>query len=214
VPTLSLGYFQSLAQARSDPRWATVPIVRRPTGGGAIWHQHEVTYALVMPAAHPMARSRNDLYRAVHAGIVKLLASLGAHSSADAESECPNLAIAPEQTEHKRPLLCFTDRNPHDIVIGGYKVTGSAQRRRAGAVLQHGSLLLDSSDRTPELRGIRNVAEITLGPQEWSDQLLARIPVALGLGCFAAAVPDWVREQARHLEETVYRNPSWSALRP
>jgi lipoate-protein ligase A len=214
VPTLSLGYFQRLAEARSDERWATVPIVRRPTGGGAIWHEYEVTYALVIAALHPMARSRNDLYRAVRAAFAKLLLDLGAQACAVGEAESTSLGVAPEQTEHKRPLLCFTDRNPHDIVIGGFKVSGSAQRRRAGAVLQHGSLLFDVSDRTPELRGIRNVADITLGPQEWSDLMLARIPDAVGLRSLAVPAPDAVRKRASILEETIYRNPRWTALRP
>jgi lipoate-protein ligase A len=214
VPTLSLGYFQSLAEARADTRWASVPVVRRPTGGGAIWHEHELTYALVVPAAYPMARSRTDLYRVVHAVFAEVLRNCGAGSNGDADAGNSTVGIAPQQTEHKRPLLCFTDRNPHDIVIGGFKLVGSAQRRRAGAVLQHGSLLLALSDRTPELRGVRNVADIPLGPREWSDQLLERIPGALGLRPFAVPVPDAVRDRARKLEETVYRNPAWTALRP
>src|SRR5689334_9170111 len=37
-PTLSLGYFQAIAEAEADPRWRDVPIVRRPSGGGALWH--------------------------------------------------------------------------------------------------------------------------------------------------------------------------------
>jgi lipoyl(octanoyl) transferase len=214
VPTLSLGYFQSLAEARGDPLWASVPLVRRPTGGGAIWHEHELTYALVLPAAHPMARSRTDLYRVVHAELAKILSHLGSSKSTHAGAGNPSLAVTPQQTALKRPFLCFTDRNPHDIVIDGFKVAGSAQRRRAGAVLQHGSLLLDLSDRTPELRGVRTVAGITLGLREWSDQLLKRIPGAVGSESIAVPVPDAVRDRARKLEETVYRNPCWTALRP
>lgn len=211
APTLSLGYFQSLAEARGDPRWAAVPVVRRPTGGGAIWHEHELTYALILPAAHPMARSRTDLYRVVHAELAKILSDLGSGNSPHADAGNPSPAVTPHQTEHRRPFLCFTDRNPHDIVIGGFKVAGSAQRRRAGAVLQHGSLLLDLSDRTPELRGVRTVAGITLGRRQWSDQLLERIPGAVGLESVAMPVPDAVRDRAWKLAETVYRNPCWTA---
>src|SRR6056297_2447018 len=77
VPTLSLGYFQSKAEAEADPRWRGVSIVRRATGGGAIWHDRELTYALAVPASHPMARSAKDLYRAVHGAIAGLLADRG-----------------------------------------------------------------------------------------------------------------------------------------
>src|SRR4051812_29350845 len=49
-PTLSLGYFQPFAGRLADPRLAALPVVRRPTGGGAIVHHHELTYALALPA--------------------------------------------------------------------------------------------------------------------------------------------------------------------
>src|SRR5438128_2373201 len=74
-PTLSLGYFQRMAQAESDLRWRHVPIVRRPTGGGAIWHHHEVTYALVLPIVHPSAARGGTLYAEVHDAIASLLNS-------------------------------------------------------------------------------------------------------------------------------------------
>src|SRR3989442_1317286 len=49
-PALSLGYFQSYVKARSVPGWATAPLVRRMTGGGAIVHDQDLTYALTLPA--------------------------------------------------------------------------------------------------------------------------------------------------------------------
>ena len=45
-------YFQRLAEVQADPRWQSAALVRRLTGGGAIWHHYEVTYALVVPAGH------------------------------------------------------------------------------------------------------------------------------------------------------------------
>src|SRR5262249_44701761 len=76
-PTLSLGYFQAIAAAESDPRWQGVPVVRRPTGGGAIWHHHELTYALVVSTRHPLARPSSALYHGVHAVIARLLQAHG-----------------------------------------------------------------------------------------------------------------------------------------
>ena len=52
-------------------------MVRRPTGGGAIWHHHEVTYALVVPESHALARPSTQLYRAVHEAISDGLVALG-----------------------------------------------------------------------------------------------------------------------------------------
>jgi lipoyl(octanoyl) transferase len=207
IPTLSLGYFQRLAEARSDPRWSDVALVRRLTGGGSIWHHHEVTYALVVPGVHPLANSSTKLYRAVHLAIADTLANLGVHADrrGDTGPKNPN--------NHKRPLLCFTDPNPEDIVTRGIKVVGSAQRRRADAVLQHGSVLLAQSCRTPELPGVCDVADLHMEPRDLSDRLLASIPDALGLNPLAIAVPTEVRERAAKLERMVYRSPAWTGLR-
>ena len=50
-PTVSLGAFQRLADARACPAFAGMPIVRRPSGGGAIVHDREITYSLALPTA-------------------------------------------------------------------------------------------------------------------------------------------------------------------
>ena len=145
-PTLSLGYFQPIAQAEADPRWHGVPVVRRPTGGGAIWHHHELTYALVVPAAHPLARPAAALYHAVHSALAALLRRHGVDTA-------PRGA-APPSPSAPRPFLCFADRDPEDLVCQGAKIVGSAQRRRSGAILQHGSMLLRHSSFTPEFPGV------------------------------------------------------------
>ena len=144
-PTLSLGYFQAFAESRRDARWHDVPVVRRPTGGGAIWHHHELTYALVVPVVHPLARPAASLYHAVHSALAALLCRHGVET-VPRGSGTPSPAAA-------RPFLCFADRDPEDLVCQGAKIAGSAQRRRSGAILQHGSMLLRQSAITPEFRG-------------------------------------------------------------
>ena len=76
-PTLSLGYFQPIAEARADPRWRGRPVVRRPTGGGAIWHHHELTYAIAVPPDSRPVRPNTALYRVVHGAIAALLTESG-----------------------------------------------------------------------------------------------------------------------------------------
>jgi lipoate-protein ligase A len=206
IPTLSLGYFQHVEDVPADPRWHAVPLVRRLTGGGAIWHHHEMTYAVILPADHPLARPRTALYRAVHTAIAAILADLGVR----AVRRGP--AVIAEPVEQKRSFLCFTDRNPEDIVCDGIKVVGSAQRRRAGAILQHGSVLLAQSSFVPELLGVCDVAGVLLDSEDWSSRLVRRIPGALGLEALAGAVPEGLRAQAAELEGTRYRNPVWARL--
>lgn len=200
-PTLSLGYFQNLDAARADPRWRAVPTVRRPTGGGALWHDREVTYALVIPRDHPLARRHVDLYEAVHEAIAADLRSLGANARRRGHGG-----------EGDRPFLCFRDADPSDVVIDGVKVVGSAQRRRAGAVLQHGSLLLAASPTAPELPGLAEVAGREIARLDWVERLGRLLAAACGL----TPQPDvaTLTEQRRAAElRADYADPAWTGRR-
>jgi lipoate-protein ligase A len=207
-PTLSLGYFQSVAEVENDPRWRSVPLVRRATGGGAIWHDRELTYALVIPAGHTLARSGRELYHAVHAAIAGRLLAHGveAHRRGDGDGGEP-LAQEP------RPFLCFADQDPEDLVVGRMKVVGSAQRRRSGAILQHGSLLLERSPRTPELLGVGDLARVPTGVPFWSEILATAIPEALELRPEARAWPEKVLSGSADLDKSVYRSLDWTRRR-
>jgi lipoyl(octanoyl) transferase len=206
-PTLSLGYFQPIEAVRALPRWDGVPLVRRQTGGGAICHHHEITYTLILPASHPLARTAALLYQTVHAAIGDALAGLGLHTfRRGGQPERPD-------RDQKRSLLCFTNAHADDIVAGGVKIVGSAQRRRLGAVLQHGSILWARSPLAPELAGVCDVADVSVQPDDWALQLLAGIPDALGLGPVRSALPAEVRSRACELEVNRYRQPAWTELR-
>lgn len=206
IPTLSLGYFQSLAEADADPRWHSVPKVRRPTGGGALWHHNEVTYAVVVPRGHPLARESRSLYRAVHTAMAALLRSEGITASLRGDESGPGI-------QKSRPFLCFTGHDAEDIVSARAKLVGSAQRRRAGAVLQHGALLLARSPVTPHLAGANDLAPSPKDRAFWCENLERRIPESLGLECDAGPVPASLTERAKALEEVVYRTVSWTARR-
>jgi lipoate-protein ligase A len=210
-PTLTLGYFQSLGEALAETRWQGVPLVRRATGGGAIWHDHELTYAIVLPAQHARSRPSAALYKAVHAAIV---ATLRAHEL----DACLRVASAsalrnPAERPSRRPFLCFTDRHPEDIVAYGFKVVGSAQRRHAGAILQHGSMLLKRSDRTPELLGLGELAGVSQDPCYWSGLVGEKIAWALELPLVTCNLPAAVSQRAVELEAKVYRATAWTGRR-
>jgi lipoate-protein ligase A len=207
TPTLSLGYFQRLTEVQADPRFQSVAMVRRLTGGGAIWHHHEVTYALIVTADHPLARPSTRLYHTVHAAIAVALVEAGISAARRGD------AGRSGRGDQKRPVLCFTDAGPDDIVTNGVKIVGSAQRRRGRAVLQQGSLLLARSCRTPELIGVCDVAGESAGDHDWSERLLARIPSALGLRRLDAEVPVEAQVRASELERARYKNPAWTGRR-
>jgi lipoate-protein ligase A len=207
VPTLSLGYFQRIDPVRTDPRWRGVPLVRRPTGGGAIWHHHELTYAIAIPPGFPHGRPNTALYVAVHGAIAAALEGRGVPAGRAGDRPREHLS-GPD-----RPFLCFTDRNAEDIVSNGHKVVGSAQRRRGGAVLQHGSLLLARSPEVAELLGVSDVAEVPESPRDWIDPLVRGIAAALDLQPAPIDWPPSLRERSLELERSTYRNPAWLQAR-
>lgn len=206
VPTLSLGYFQRLAEATEGGRWAGLPLVRRPTGGGAILHHHELTYAVVLPANHPAARPVAALYRTVHAAIQGLLREQGLEANRRGEG-------ARAGGEVRRPFLCFTDRDPEDLVCAGRKVVGSAQRKSKGAILQHGSLLLGRSGHAPELPGISDLGGPDRAIADWSGLVARTIAASLGLEPSGADFPAGLEQRAGALERLVYRDPGWTGRR-
>jgi lipoate-protein ligase A len=208
-PTLSLGYFQRLSDMAEDDRWRSVPIVRRTTGGGAIWHHHELTYALALSSGHPRARPHTELYHSVHEAIAEALRRRGVAASLRG-GPGPSAAVA---SEPRRPFLCFADRDPADVVCGGFKVAGGAQRRRAGAILQHGSILLAASATTPELPGIRDLCGVEDDPHLWAAPIVEAIVDRLGLVAEPAEPDAALGRRALELERAIYRDPAWTARR-
>ena len=161
-PTLSLGAFQAIGEARALAALEGLPIVRRPSGGGAILHGSDVTLSVAVPRAHPCGGSPQRLYDTVHTALVAELAARGiaAGLSAGESTETRPGAGTPAAVGQPgdRALLCFDRRATGDVVVpvadgrgnADAKVLGSAQRRLSGAVLQHGSLLLAANRLVPE----------------------------------------------------------------
>jgi lipoate-protein ligase A len=158
TPTLSLGYFQSYEDRWSHAASRDCPAVRRLTGGGAILHDAELTYGLVLPAQHRLARDRDALYDTVHRSLIDTLASWGVQAAIFGETPAGKAQEGDSHVRSAEPFLCFQRRTAGDVIVGEIKIAGSAQRRRRGAVLQHGSVLLRRSPVAPELPGVEEVA--------------------------------------------------------
>jgi len=164
-PTVSLGYFQKDDDPVLQSRFAGLPRVRRLSGGGALLHDREITYSIALPDGHPLADAPTLLYDRVHAALVTLLNELGAPAR-----------VRGEKFSEPEPFLCFGRGDPRDIVLSGSKIVGSAQRRRKGAILQHGALLLERSAHAPEFPGLFDLAPHT---RQADESLMQSIATAL-----------------------------------
>jgi lipoate-protein ligase A len=137
-PAVSLGYFQKTAR-EIDPeacRREGIDIVRRPTGGKAVLHEHELTYSLVAGINHPLFTGDIlETYRVISACIVEALKRIGLSP----EMVCDGRSAAGTLLE----AYCFAAPSKYEILVGGRKICGSAQMRGGGTFLQHGSLLID-----------------------------------------------------------------------
>jgi lipoate-protein ligase A len=203
-PTLSLGYFQEYSDRQLHPASLQAPLVRRASGGGAIVHDRELTYSLAVPLTHPLGRRRLDLYRTVHAGLVELLAERGIVARMWSD----------ETTSGRpQPFLCFERRSPGDVVVGTGKVAGSAQRRSAAAVLQHGSILLQRSPTAPELAGLSELSGEPIEP-EWLEQMwLPRLAAALQARWRADSLSDEEAAAAERILAEKYGSLGWNRHR-
>src|SRR5882762_4108399 len=115
-PTLSIGRNQRLDAIEQRD----VPIVRRRTGGQAVWHEHEVTYAVVAPIA--LFGSLRKAYCEIHTRLARALRSLGV----DAVLAPAHPPIRPSA----HPASCFASPVGGEILVNGRKLVGSAQIRR------------------------------------------------------------------------------------
>ncbi len=164
TPTVTVGYFQGSVESTESP-FPHLPVVRRLSGGGAILHDNEFTYSCVLPNTHPLRHEPSSLYAVVHNSLIKLLTACNVEcclrsdyvpSDSGMRLEIPE-TVSPKVSEE--PFLCFLRSNPNDIVhFSGTKIVGSAQRRRKGITLQHGSILLSASEITPAIQGIRQLS--------------------------------------------------------
>jgi lipoate-protein ligase A len=200
-PTISLGYFQHFAAVAELPGAVRdLAVVRRVTGGGAILHDREITYCLVLDTSVPVAaQAPLALYELVHRCWREVLVADG----------WP-IELAPEHwplpTPRSGPFFCFEKPGRTDLVLGPRKVLGSAQRRLPGRVLQHGSLLLGQRFAAHPGADLGGPADEVVA--RWRAAFVAQVAAALALDPRPAA---WQPEQLADVEQRrrVHADPAW-----
>jgi len=201
-PTLSLGYFQSHVDRLAVPLLANVACVRRPTGGAAILHHLELTYALALPAGASWHTNESWLCRFHHA-VAAALKGFGVES----------WAVVCGEEKKLGPFLCFQHQTPGDLLVAGHKVVGSAQRRPHGATMQHGSILLRRSPHAPGLPGIVDLSRTAIDNADLERRIVAELERETG---WAFEADDWTpaeRHDAAELERDKYGTIMWNEKR-
>ena len=227
-PTLSLGYFQKLEDRQTHLQSKSLPCVRRASGGGAIVHHHELTYSIAVPDDHLCLTSKPtkstnrpkirasiganaQLYTLVHGAIARAVRECGILATSHRSLQSSN--AKKRESSVSEPVLCFQRRTSEDLIVAGYKVLGSAQRRGKRSLLQHGSLLLRSSPYAPQLPGL-----INLGAKIGADMgLVGRISLELKNALNTRWMPSPVdaseRQRGSEIASAKFLSTNWTHRR-
>lgn len=186
-----------------------MPTVRRPTGGRAVWHDDEVTYAVAAPSEG--FGTLRQAHREIHALLAEALASLGAPVGLAADRSATGVGAG----------ACFASATGGEVVALGGKVVGSAQVRGEGAFLQHGSIILGGAQErvaavtlgtadAPNVVGLRTI----LPPERATREVVAHaIAQAAARRWLVPAEPSTLPDDVRRAAEALvprYQNPAWT----
>ena len=214
-PTLSLGAHQPASDADLEAcRSRGIDLVRRPTGGGAVLHDRELTYAVAGRIGDPpFPSSVIAIYEGIASALLMGLAQLGIAAQASRGA-----------LRGRAPADCFGAPSARELVVRGRKLAGSAQLRRRGAFLQHGSILLALDSEllaallTPGRAGARpatptSISELLGREASWDE--VARAIVrgfgeALGADLEPGALTDEEAEEAERLRAWKYLDALWT----
>ena len=218
-PCLSLGYFQPFGVVDVDGcRALGVDLVRRPTGGRAILHDRELTYSVALPARllgddGGVLPSYHRLSLALEVGLNRLGAPV---------ARAPGSAVQPAPAHGP---VCFDRPSAHEILLDGRKLVGSAQVRRATALLQHGSILIEpriarllACLRLPDGRergliedGVAGLAEVgNFEPAQIAGALAEAFGEGFGVTVARGALRPDERRAVEALAASKYRTVAWT----
>lgn len=139
APAVSIGYFQDLQREINCEfcQKSKIDIVRRPTGGKAVFHDSDLTYSFVAHEGNPPFAS----------GIMENYGTISRCIAAGLKKAGVEAALVEKGREIRRgkslDSFCFSLPFRNELLAGGKKICGSAQLRSRSAFLQHGSILLD-----------------------------------------------------------------------
>ena len=169
-PSVSIGYIQQRASAPEG-----FAVVRRPTGGGIVYHDMDYTYTVVFPEGHWLTGlDRTMSYDWINRAVQAALNSLKFNASLSQDS-------IPHDVD-RLTMVCFTNPTKYDILFDGRKVAGSAQRRTNDGILHQGSIHFGRPLPFPRealtehlLAAFKDIMKITFSDFSPTDGLMAKI---------------------------------------
>lgn len=220
-PAFSIGKFQDAGQALDLDRCkkAGIQVVRRVTAGGIIYHAEEVTYSIVCAPQHiPEVRTVKESFKKLCGFLLLSYRKLGLDPAFAVDSHFPGVKLG------ERTALCFAGKEEYDIVIGGRKIGGNAQRRKKDIVFQHGSIPLRNcltealgfvreSARSDSLaQGTVSLEELNIAPQAGlvKDILADSFQQCFAVTLLRSGLEPAEHQAASYLLENKYSREMWN----
>ncbi|HWJ02450.1 MAG TPA: lipoate--protein ligase family protein [Verrucomicrobiae bacterium] len=223
---LSLGYAQRAEEVEWEACTARgIDVVRRPTGGRAILHDREVTYSVIAKEDNPLVSGTIlESYLKISRGLLAGLNKLGIPAEMVSHKDLDKLGTA----------ACFDSPSWYEIVVNGKKMVGSAQTRKSGVVLQHGSIIRDMDADTlfevlafanPETRNrlkevfrrkacsVREVIQRDISDADIIAGMTDGFKQAFEVELRLMGLSEREQELARELVDTKYGNAEWTKKR-
>lgn len=238
---LSLGVNQAVGEV--DPGECArrgFGLVRRITGGRAVLHQHELTYSVIAPENDPhVSGGVIESYKKISEALVAGFRTLRANVSLSEPNRALFRAMASERRyrnlseleESSHGAVCFDTASAYELTASGRKLVGSAQARRGGALLQHGSILLDidweawasvfayaseqgrerALQKLPQrMTSLKQELGRVVGVEEVCDALTQSFASHFGVGHEQSSLSEAEQQAVRRLVADKYGNDSWT----
>ncbi|MFZ2657498.1 MAG: biotin/lipoate A/B protein ligase family protein [Victivallales bacterium] len=187
-PSISIGYTQHHSSVSNES--ARYSIVRRPTGGGIVYHGRDLTYTIVVPAGHPLEKlDRVESYHVFHRAILLAMMKFGLEG---------RLASDTPKVQDRAAMRCFVTPTKYDVLCGNRKIAGAAQRRTKNGILHQGSLSLEVSG------GDRDAL---------SDELISGFAAEFKVGFENFSIPDGFSRGADRLSAAKFATDEWNRAR-
>jgi lipoate-protein ligase A len=183
-PALSFGYFGKFSDVSSYA--AERDLVRRWTGGGIVFHGHDLTYSTVIPASDPVFdESSIAIYEKIHCALADALNGVGERAVVAGGVDPGGIVLSKHAAASG--YNCFANPVRADVMMNGRKIAGAAQRRTRRGLLQQGSI-----------QGI-----------VMKTDLAEKFAQALSVNCSEFEINEEVFQRARELAQQKYASDSW-----
>lgn len=215
---ISVGYNQDMQEINlQNCKNNGINVVRRITGGKAVFHDKEITYSFILPESLGLLpKEINESYRSIANALVSALKKF------NVEVEIKKVP------ERVATSICFNSSNWYELLVNGKKISGSAQRRMSGKILQHGSILMDfdyeknlilfnsdnlidnSDNLKKRITSIKNILKKEIDYKEFADALRYGFQKNFGFDLIDDSLSEEEMKLAEKLRKEKYLTEEWN----